>query len=67
MHILRNRFLHFAVLNTDLAVAPLSPGFAGDIGALVVWLIDWLIDIWTSGLTGQHLGTYTDVTCAFVI
>ena len=28
------------LLNTDLA----EPGFAGDIGAIKVWLIDWLIE-----------------------
>ena len=38
-------------LNTDLAVAPLSLGFAGDIGAIEIWLIDWLIDSTMQGCT----------------
>ena len=41
---LRNCFLDFAVEHW-FGCRTTEPGFAGDIGAIEVWLIDWLIDI----------------------
>ena len=38
-----NRFLDFAVEHW-FGCRATEPGFAGDIGAIEVWLIDWLID-----------------------
>ena len=39
----RNCFLDFAVEHW-FGCRATGPGFAGDIGAIEVWLIDWLID-----------------------
>ena len=43
---LRSCFLDFAVEHW-FGCRAAEPGFSGDIGALEVWLIDWLIDSWT--------------------
>ena len=44
---LRNCFLDFAVEHW-FGCRYTEPGFAGDIGAIEIWLIDWLIDIYFS-------------------
>ena len=40
---LRNCLIDFAVVHW-FGCRATEPGFAGDIGAIEVWLIDWLID-----------------------
>ena len=42
-NLLRNFFLDFVVEHW-FGCRATQPGFAGDIGAIEVWLIDWLID-----------------------
>ena len=42
---LRNCFLDFAIEHW-FGCCTTEPGFAGNIGAIEVWLIDWLIDWW---------------------
>ena len=54
LFMLRNCVLDFAVEHW-FGCRATEPGFAGDIGAIEVWLIDWLSDTVSFGLRDHHL------------